>query len=82
MDLIVVADLDPGDRAPVRQILRLAANRDERTDDIVFADPDRTQQTNMPDQLRSPADLDIGTDHAAGPDECIFGHLRTGVDPR
>jgi hypothetical protein len=82
INLVVVAYLNPRDRAPVRQILRLAANRDVRTDEIIFAEPDRAHQTNMPNQAGSASDLDMRTDHAARPDECIFGHLRTGVYSR
>ena len=79
---VVIADLDARGGTPVRQVLRLAADGDERLDRVEFADPDRAQQTDMPDQPRAPTDLDIGTDHAARPDKCILGHVRTGIDAR
>ena len=51
---------------------------------IVLNSPIRTDPSKQtwPDQLRPPSDLDIGTDHAAWPDDRIFGHPSTGIDPR
>ena len=80
VDAVVVSDLHPRGRAPVGEILRLASNRDEGTDGVELAHADHTRHADVAQELRPPADLDIGTDHATGADHRITGQPRTRID--
>ena len=79
-NLVVVADFEPGRFAGVGQVLRRHADRAEGKEAIVCADPGRSFDGDVRNQVAAFAQFDLRTDHAIRADLAGRMNLRARID--
>ena len=81
-DRVSVADLHSRGSAAVRDVLRVPADGDERTNRVELADVNRAEKTHVIAQTSAATDGHIGPDDEAAPDDYVGRDPGKGIDAR
>ena len=82
VDCVLIADLHARGPAPVRCVLWVTSDSDERADGVGLTEGDKPQQTDVATQDRPPADRHLRADDAAGTNHDVAVNLRERIDTR